>query len=164
MFPSLLPCTDINGCTSLSGLSHHPMMKNDKYQEWKRKNACHATILDGSTSNQVKGMYKTRWTLTQITYGIWWYEWGRGKLRWKAWTISNDVIHVQAKGGKYNNVKGINTLEIDDCMCVVHDVLNLFLLHINNHNQDKGYTDTINGWMGPWCKYKWLRIDPWLMR
>jgi hypothetical protein len=37
--------------------------------------------------------------------------------------ISNDVIHVQAKeGGKDSNVKGINTLKVDDYMCVVHDV------------------------------------------
>jgi hypothetical protein len=33
--------------------------------------------------------------------------------------ISYDVIHVQAEGGKYSNVKGINTLKVDDCMCVV---------------------------------------------
>jgi hypothetical protein len=36
--------------------------------------------------------------------------------------ISNDAIHVQAKGGKDSNVKSINTLKVDDYMCVVHDV------------------------------------------
>ncbi len=36
--------------------------------------------------------------------------------------IFNDAIHVQAKGGGDGNVEGINTLEIDDCLCVVHDV------------------------------------------
>lgn len=36
--------------------------------------------------------------------------------------ISNDTIHVQAKGGKNNNVESISTLEVDDCLCVVHDV------------------------------------------
>jgi hypothetical protein len=59
--------------------------------------------------------------------------------------LFNDVIHVQAKGGKYNNVEGISTLEVDDYMCVVHDVLNLLLLHIGNHNQDKEHRDTIDG-------------------
>ncbi len=36
--------------------------------------------------------------------------------------IFNDAIHVEAKGGGDSNVEGINTLEIDDCLCVVHDV------------------------------------------
>jgi hypothetical protein len=37
--------------------------------------------------------------------------------------IFNDAIHVQAKErGKYSNVKSINTLKVDDYMCVVHDV------------------------------------------
>jgi hypothetical protein len=35
---------------------------------------------------------------------------------------TNNVIHAQAKGGKDSNVKGINTLKVDDCLCVVHDV------------------------------------------
>jgi len=36
--------------------------------------------------------------------------------------ISNDAIHVQAKGGKDSNDEGISTLEVDDCLCVVLDV------------------------------------------
>jgi hypothetical protein len=36
--------------------------------------------------------------------------------------IFNDAIHVQAEGGEECNVEGINTLEIDDCLCVVHNV------------------------------------------
>ncbi len=35
--------------------------------------------------------------------------------------ISNDAIHVQAKGREDGNVKGINTLEVDDYFCVMHD-------------------------------------------
>ncbi len=41
--------------------------------------------------------------------------------------IFNDVIHVQAEGGKYSNVEGISTLEADDYMCAMRDVLNLQL-------------------------------------
>jgi hypothetical protein len=37
--------------------------------------------------------------------------------------ISNDSIHVQAKeGGKDGNVEGINTLEVSDYLCAMHDV------------------------------------------
>jgi hypothetical protein len=37
--------------------------------------------------------------------------------------ISNDAIHVQAKEGrKDGNVKGSSTLEVNNYMCVVHDV------------------------------------------
>jgi hypothetical protein len=37
--------------------------------------------------------------------------------------ISNDAIHVQVEGGKEdNNAKSINTLQINDYMCGVHDV------------------------------------------
>jgi hypothetical protein len=39
---------------SFGDLSHHPVVENDKHQEWKSKNACHATMLDGSTINQAK--------------------------------------------------------------------------------------------------------------
>jgi hypothetical protein len=35
--------------------------------------------------------------------------------------ISNDTIHVQAEGGKNNNVEGISTPKADNCLCVVHD-------------------------------------------
>jgi hypothetical protein len=37
--------------------------------------------------------------------------------------ISNDVIHVQAgEGGENDNAEGINILEIDDCLFMVHNV------------------------------------------
>jgi hypothetical protein len=37
--------------------------------------------------------------------------------------ISNDAIHVQAEeGGEDDNVEGIGTLKVDDCLCAVHDV------------------------------------------
>jgi hypothetical protein len=63
-------------------------------------------------------------TLTYVTtYGIRWYEWGCGKLRWKTLIISNDTIHVQVKKGrKHDNVESISNLEVDDCLCAVHDV------------------------------------------
>ncbi len=78
---------------------------------------------DGSTANWIIGMRKTCWTLTHKTYGIWSYEWGCGKPRWKTLMISNDSIHVQAKeGGKDGNVEGINTLEVSDYLCAMHDV------------------------------------------
>ncbi len=62
--------------------------------------------------------------------------------------ISNDAIHVWIKGGKESNVKSINTLKVDDYMCVMHDVgvvLNLFLLLIHDHNQDKEHVDATYG-------------------
>jgi hypothetical protein len=62
---------------------------------------------------------------------------------------SNDAIHVQAKkGGEDGNVKSIGTLEANDYMCTMHDVgvvLNLFLLHICNHNQNKEHADATYG-------------------
>jgi hypothetical protein len=36
--------------------------------------------------------------------------------------IFNDAIHVQVEGREDDNVEGIDTLEIDDYLCVVHDV------------------------------------------
>jgi hypothetical protein len=36
--------------------------------------------------------------------------------------IFNDVIHVQVEGGEDGNAEGIDTLETDDYLCVVHDV------------------------------------------
>jgi hypothetical protein len=36
--------------------------------------------------------------------------------------IFNDAIHVKAEGGEDDNVKGIGTLETNECLCVVHDV------------------------------------------
>jgi hypothetical protein len=36
--------------------------------------------------------------------------------------ISNDVIYVQVKGGKYDNVEGISNPKVDDCLCEVHHV------------------------------------------
>jgi hypothetical protein len=37
--------------------------------------------------------------------------------------ISNDAIHVQVEErSKDGNVKSIDTSEVDDCLCVVHDV------------------------------------------
>jgi hypothetical protein len=36
--------------------------------------------------------------------------------------ISNDAIHVQAKGGENDNAESINILEIDDCLFMVHNV------------------------------------------
>jgi hypothetical protein len=36
--------------------------------------------------------------------------------------ISNNAIHVQIKGGEYDNAENIDTLEANDCLCVMHDV------------------------------------------
>jgi len=48
---------------------------------------------------------------------------GRGKSRWKASLIFNDVIHVQVKGGREDsNAKGIGTSKINDYLYAVHDV------------------------------------------
>jgi len=48
---------------------------------------------------------------------------GHGKSKWKSLLISNDAIHVQIEGGgEDNTTKGIDTLEANDYMCVVHDV------------------------------------------
>jgi hypothetical protein len=58
--------------------------------------------------------------------------------------ISNDTIHVQVKeGGEDGNVEGIGTSETNDYLCAMHDVgvvLNLLLLRIHHHNQDKEHT------------------------
>jgi len=67
-------------------------------------------------------MHKACWTLTRKTYGMWWYERGHGKPRWKTSMIFNDAIHVQAKWGEDDNVESIGTLEINDCLCVMYDV------------------------------------------
>ncbi len=68
-------------------------------------------------------MRKACWTSTWIAYGIWWYEQGCGKPRWKTSMISNDAIHVQAEEGREDgNAKGIGTFEAYDCLCAVHDV------------------------------------------
>jgi hypothetical protein len=66
--------------------------------------------------------------------------------------IFNDAIHVQVKKGRENNnVENISISKAIDCLCVVHDVsgvLNLLLLCINDHNQDKEYTDVAFGMDG----------------
>jgi hypothetical protein len=37
--------------------------------------------------------------------------------------ITNDAVHVQAeKKKKDGNVDDIDTLEVNDCLCAVHDV------------------------------------------
>jgi len=53
---------------------------------------------------------------------MWWYERGHGKPRWKTSMIFNDAIYVQAEWGEDDNAESIGTLEINDCLCVVHDV------------------------------------------
>jgi len=35
-----------------------PHGENDKHQKWKSKNACHVVMLDGSTTNELKGCAK----------------------------------------------------------------------------------------------------------
>jgi len=129
-----------------------PRGRNDRHQEWKSKNACQVVMLDGSSTNWTKRMRKTHWTLTRRGCGMWWYEWGHVKLRWKTFMISNEAIHVQVKRGKDGNVEGINTLKlmIACVRCMMFgDVLNLFLLHISNHNQDKEHVDVVDGINGP---------------
>jgi hypothetical protein len=49
--------------------------------------------------------------------------------------IFNDAFHVQVEeGGEDGNAKNIGTLKVDDCLRVMHDVISLLLLCINNHN------------------------------
>jgi len=51
--------------------------------------------------------------------------------------ISNDVINVQVEGEEDGNAEGIDTPKANDYLCAVHDVgdmLNLLLLHVNDHN------------------------------
>jgi hypothetical protein len=79
------------------------------------------------------------------------YEQGCGKSIWKTLIISNDAIHVQAKGGKDNNVKCISTLKVDDCLCGVHDVwrcVKLVLASISDHNHNKEHMDAAYGMDG----------------
>jgi hypothetical protein len=67
--------------------------------------------------------------------------------------IFNDVIHVQAKKGwKNGNAKNIHTPKANDYLCagqMSNHMLNLLLLRINNHNQNKEHTDIIDGMDGP---------------
>jgi len=52
------------------------------------------------------------------------------------------------KGEEDGNVEGIGTLEADDYLCAMHDVsdvLNLLLLCICDHNQDKEHTNVAYG-------------------
>jgi hypothetical protein len=37
--------------------------------------------------------------------------------------IFNDTIHVQVERKEDVNAKGINTLEVDDCMCAIQEHL-----------------------------------------
>jgi hypothetical protein len=47
---------------------------------------------------------------------------GMSKPRWKTLMISKDAIHVQVKkGGKDDNVEGIDTSKAGDHMCAMHD-------------------------------------------
>ncbi len=76
-------------------------------------------MLNGSRTNQAKGMCKTHWILKQITYGIWWYDRGRDKSNWKGSMIFNDAICVQNEN---DNAENIGTLKVDGCICVMHGV------------------------------------------
>ncbi len=156
-------------CEFFDGLFHHPVMKkkNTRNGEWKNKNTCQVVMSNQSIANRVKGMCKPCWTSTQITYGIWWYEWGCGKPRWKTLMISNDAIHVQAEERrKDGKVESIGTLEVDDYLCVVHDAwwcVKLVPMTYKWHNHDKEHANVVMGWIGPWCRYRWLKNNPWLM-
>ncbi len=152
MFPSPFPCTNVNECTSLTNFSHHPMAENDKHQEWKSKNACHATMLDGLTTNQIKGMRKTHWTSTRRAYEIWWYERGMvnqsGKHRWYLMMQSMS----ESKEEKIVTPKASAPwkLMITCVWCIMSgDKLNLLLLHLSDQNQNKEHVDTTNGIDGP---------------
>jgi hypothetical protein len=79
--------------------SSHRGEKN-KHKEWKKKNACQATMSNGLTINRAKRMCKTCNPLSWKTYGIWWYERRRVKLKWKALMILNNTIHVQVERRK----------------------------------------------------------------
>ncbi len=69
-----------------------------------------------------KRIYKTWWTSIWRTYGIWWYEWGQDKPKWKASMMFMDVNHVHVEeGGKHGKVKGNTTPKIDYCLWVVHE-------------------------------------------
>jgi hypothetical protein len=67
--------------------------------------------------------------------------------------ISNDAIHIQAEGGgEHGNVESIGFWKLMTtyvgCM-MSSDMLNMFLLHINGHNQNKEHTNVANGMDGP---------------
>jgi hypothetical protein len=111
---------------------------NDKHQEWKSKNACQVVMLDGSTTNRAKRMHKTHWISTQRTYGIWWYEWGVVNQYGKHWWyLMMQSLTKLKKEDKIVTPKASTPrkLMIAYLWCMMSgDVLNLFLLCINNHN------------------------------
>jgi hypothetical protein len=66
--------------------------------------------------------------------------------------ISNDAIHVKSKEEKIVMLKASTPqkLMITCGRCMMYgDILNLLLLYLNNHNQDKEHMDTTTGMDGP---------------
>ncbi len=50
--------------------------------------------VEWSVTIRTKRICKACGTLIQITYGIWWYEQGYGKPKWKTSMTSINVIHA----------------------------------------------------------------------
>jgi hypothetical protein len=94
MSPSPLPCTLQKWAWVFWWPFSSPCDGNDKHKEWKSKNACQALMLDGLMAKWIKGCVKHVELWHGEHMGIWWYEWGCGKPRWKTLMIFNDAIHV----------------------------------------------------------------------
>jgi len=57
-------------------------------------NACQGTMSNESMAILITMIHKAQCTSTQRGYGIWWYELGCGKAKWKASMIHIDAIHA----------------------------------------------------------------------
>jgi hypothetical protein len=80
---------------------------------------CQAKILEGLDINWDKGICKARWTLIWKTYGIWRYERGWNKPKWKTSMMPMDAIHVHAEKGRQHGKLGA-TLPWDKWLFMNH--------------------------------------------
>jgi hypothetical protein len=104
-------------------------------------------------ANQAKRIFKTRWTLTQknmeydgMDRGMvnqggkhWWYIMMKSMSKPK----KDKIIMSKASAPRKLMIACVR------CMMSSGDMLNLFLLRINDHNWNKEHTDAANGMDGP---------------
>jgi hypothetical protein len=85
--------------------------------------ACQATMSNELMAILITRICKTWCTSTQRGYGIWWYEPGHGKFKWKASMIYIYICAIHArskKRGENNNVGDITTPITNDYLWTKH--------------------------------------------
>ncbi len=152
MFPNPLPCMNANGCEFFSSLSHHPVAKMTNTKNGRPK--MHAKLLCQMNRRltKLKGCAKhvEPWHGKHMRYdgmsgGVVNQD---GKLQWYLRMLS---VSKPKKEEKFVMSKALATqkLMIVYVRCMMfNDVLNLLLLCISDHNQDKEHIDTTYGMDG----------------